>query len=122
MEKSNKIINLELEVLNEVDKFAKKYFTSTNEKVDIRKMLLDNYHPVFVNYNDEIYYVERPTENSTQVTIFDKIMREVNCEKYMGYLYQDLHNYYKFSPQSKSISYEEFLVDYIASLEIQKNF
>lgn len=117
MEKTKEIINLELEVLNLVDKLRKNYFTVTNEKVDIRKELLENYKPIFVNYNDKIHFIERPHENCTQVTIYDKIMREVKYEKKLGFLYKDLHSYYKFSPQSKSISYIDFLKDYIKSLK-----
>lgn len=117
MKKSKKIIHLELQILNETDKFAKNFFTSTIEKIDIRKELLNIYIPVFVYYNGKIHYIEKPNENDTEITMFDKIMRESNNEKQLGYLYNDLYNYYKVSPQSKLVSYEEFLVDYIHSLK-----
>lgn len=117
MKKSKKIIHLELQILNETDKFAKNFFTSTIEKIDIRKELLNIYIPVFVYYNGQIHYIEKPNEKDTEITMFDKIMRESNNEKQLGYLYNDLYNYYKVSPQSKLVSYEEFLVDYIHSLK-----
>lgn len=117
MKKSKKIVHLELQILNETDKFAKNFFTSTIEKIDIRKELLNIYIPVFVYYNGQIHYIEKPNENDTEITMFDKIMRESNNEKQLGYLYNDLYNYYKVSPQSKLVSYEEFLVDYIHSLK-----
>lgn len=121
MKKSKEIIYLELVVLNEVDKFSKTFFTKTNKKVDIRKELLNVYQPVFVNYNGTIHYIERPSGDSTQITMFDKIMREVDCKKQLGFLYKDLYHYYKVSPQSELISYEEFLVDYISSLKEKNN-
>lgn len=117
MKKSKKIIHLELQILNETHKFAKNFFTSTIEKIDIRKELLNIYIPVFVYYNEQIHYIEKPNENDTEITMFDRIMRESNSEKQLGYLYNDLYNYYKVSPQSKLVSYEEFLVDYIHSLK-----
>lgn len=117
MKKSKKIIHLELQILNETHKFAKNFFTSTIEKIDIRKELLNIYMPVFVYYNEQIHYIEKPNENDTEITMFDRIMRESNSEKQLGYLYNDLYNYYKVSPQSKLVSYEEFLVDYIHSLK-----
>lgn len=117
MKKSKKIVHLELQILNETHKFAKNFFTSTIEKIDIRKELLNIYIPVFVYYNGQIHYIEKPNENDTEITMFDKIMRESNNEKQLGYLYNDLYNYYKVSPQSKLVSYEEFLVDYIHSLK-----
>lgn len=117
MKKSKKIVHLELQILNETHKFAKNFFTSTIEKIDIRKELLNIYIPVFVYYNGQIHYIEKPNEKDTEITMFDKIMRESNNEKQLGYLYNDLYNYYKVSPQSKLVSYEEFLVDYIHSLK-----